>query len=62
MVYEIKCSWCGEHIGTKEGESNTFTQELQSRGLPIISHGICPRCREKALEDANINREGENHD
>ena len=51
MVYEIKCAWCGQSMGTKEGESNTFTLELQSRGLPIISHGICLKCRKKALED-----------
>ena len=58
MVYEIKCSWCGEHIGTKEGESTEITLEFQSRGLPIISHGICSKCREKALNDAKKEENG----
>ena len=57
MVYEIRCSWCSQSMGTKEGESNTFTLELQSRGLPIISHSICPECRKKAMEDTEADDE-----
>jgi len=52
MVYEIKCAWCRQSMGTKECEHTEFTLKLKKMGLPIISHGICPKCSEKALEDA----------
>jgi hypothetical protein len=62
MVYEIKCAWCGKSMGTKECEHTEFTLALETMGLPIISHAICPICSKKALEDANISHEGENHE
>lgn len=55
MVYEIKCSWCGKHMGTKEDADSDFADKLKSMGLPVISHSICPECRIKALEDAESN-------
>ncbi len=62
MVYEIKCSWCGKFMGTKECEHNEFTLELKKMGFPIISHGICPDCRKKALEDAEKEGNGGHDD
>jgi len=56
MVYEIRCSWCGQSMGSKECEHTEFTLALKKMGLPIISHGICPGCSKKALEkDCGIN-------
>ncbi len=49
-------------MGTKECEHTDFTLELKKMGLPIISHGICPECSKKALEDANMSHEGGNHE
>jgi hypothetical protein len=49
-------------MGTKECEHTEFTLKLEKMGLPIISHAICPICSKKALEDANISDEGENHE
>ena len=50
MVYEIRCSWCGKKMGTKEGEETEFALAMKKKGLPIVSHGICPECRKKAME------------
>ena len=50
MVYEIRCSWCGKQMGTKEGEETEFALAMKKKGLPIVSHGICPECRKKAME------------
>ena len=55
MVYEIKCSWCGKHMGTKEDAGSEFAEKLKQMGLPIISHSICKICRKKALVDAEAN-------
>ncbi len=52
MVYETKCAWCGQSMDTKECEHTEFTLKLKKMGLPVISHGICSKCSEKALEDA----------
>ncbi|MBU1194087.1 MAG: hypothetical protein KKE62_07395 [Proteobacteria bacterium] len=55
MFYQIKCSWCGKHMGTKEDAGSDFADKLKSMGLPVISHCICPDCSKKALEDAESN-------
>jgi len=62
MLYEIKCSWCGQSMGTKECEPTEFTLKLKKMGFPIISHGICPECRKKALEDAETKINGGHDD
>jgi hypothetical protein len=62
MLYEIKCAWCHQPMGTKECEHTDFTLELKKMGRPIISHGICPECSKKALEDTNMSHEGEDHE
>lgn len=58
MVYQIKCSWCGKNMGTKEDAGSDFAEKLERMGLPVISHGICPDCRKKALGDAEPNLKG----
>lgn len=56
MIYETKCAWCGKSMGTKECEHTEITLALKRMGFPIISHGICPDCSKKALEDAGKSR------
>lgn len=34
MTIEIKCAWCGKHLGEKPGESEVV----------VTSHGICDDC------------------
>ena len=34
-----------------EAAPNKFALALQEKGLPVISHGICQRCKEYILED-----------
>jgi hypothetical protein len=61
MVYEIRCSWCGKLIGTKEGKETEFTLAMKKKGLPIISHGLCGTCR-KNLEIINgLNQGGDDN-
>ena len=62
MLYQIKCAWCDQPMGTKEDAGSEFADKLISMGLPVISHCICPSCSKKALEDANTSYEGENHE
>ena len=50
MVYHVKCAWCGKDLGTKTAESNEYALKLEKKGIPIVSHGICPECRKKAME------------
>ncbi len=33
MVYEIRCSWCGILIGTKEKEENEFAVAMKIEGF-----------------------------
>jgi len=58
MVYQIKCSWCGQNMGTKEGKENEFVLELKKRGLPIISHSICPKCKKAVEIKYGLNKKG----
>ena len=49
---EIRCSYCGEYIGVKQTERVTsFALMMEAQGLPVVSHGICQRCRQYALQD-----------
>jgi hypothetical protein len=62
MVYEIKCSWCGKQMGTKEGEETEFAVAMKKKGLSVVSHSICPECREAvAIEHGLNNKGGENN-
>ncbi len=61
MVYEIKCSWCGQHMGTKEGEETEFALELKEKGLPVVSHAICPKCKKAVEIKYGLNKNGENY-
>ena len=54
MKLTIICSWCGAKIGEKECE------RLDER-LPRITHGICPKCRAKVIEELK-HEESENHE
>ena len=58
MVYEIRCSWCGQTMGTKEGMENEFALELKKRGLPIVSHSICPACKKAVEIKYGLNEKG----
>ncbi|MCD4675940.1 MAG: hypothetical protein K8S18_08090 [Desulfobacula sp.] len=58
MVYEIKCSWCGKHMGTKEDAGSEFAEKLKQMGLPIISHSICPKCRKAVDMKYGLNKKG----
>ncbi|MDA3790757.1 MAG: hypothetical protein PF503_19970 [Desulfobacula sp.] len=63
MVYEIWCSWCGKKIGTKEGEENKFALDMKNKGLPIVSHSICPKCKKAVRIKYGLNEQGDNeHD
>lgn len=33
---EIKCAWCGRHMGTKSADRPG-----------VITHGICPECKRR---------------
>lgn len=46
-------------MGTKEEAGSEFADKLKQMGLPVVSHTICPECREKALEEAESNMKGE---
>jgi hypothetical protein len=62
MVYEIKCSWCQKPMGTKEGEETEFAVAMKKKGLSVVSHSICPECREVvAIEHGLNNKGGENN-
>ncbi len=61
MVYKIKCSWCGQTMGTKEGMENEFALELKKKGLPIVSHSICPKCKRAVEKKYNLNCGGNNN-
>ncbi len=58
MVYQVKCAWCGKSMGIKECESNMVALELESLGLPIISHGICPICKTAVEEKYGLGKKG----
>ncbi|MBF0231262.1 MAG: hypothetical protein HQK63_16990 [Desulfamplus sp.] len=57
---EIRCSYCGEYLGVKHTERVTsFALMMEAQGLPMVSHGICQRCRQYALQDImSYNDEG----
>jgi hypothetical protein len=50
MVYQVKCAWCGKAMGTKTAEGNEYALKLEEKGIPIVSHSICPECRKKTME------------
>jgi len=54
MVYQIQCSWCGKHMGTKEDAGSDFAEKLKSMGLPILSHGCCSKCRQQLNKKYNL--------
>ena len=60
MVYEIRCSWCGKKMGTKEGEETEFALAMKKKGLPLVSHSICPKCREAVAMEYGLNNKGDN--
>jgi hypothetical protein len=63
MVYEVWCSWCGRKMGTKEGEENKFALAMKNKGLPIVSHSICPKCKKAVRIKYGFNEQGDNeHD
>jgi DNA-directed RNA polymerase subunit RPC12/RpoP len=43
MPFTIKCAWCGTLIGVKETEGDSAS---------TLSHGICPSCSAKVLQQA----------
>ncbi|MBF0231097.1 MAG: hypothetical protein HQK63_16125 [Desulfamplus sp.] len=51
MIYQVRCSYCGYIMNEYEAAPNKFALALQEKGLPVISHGICQRCKEYILED-----------
>jgi len=59
MVYEIKCSWCEKHMGTKEDIGNDFAEKLKNMGLPIISHSICLKCKKAVKIKYELNVKGD---
>ena len=52
MIYAVKCSWCQKSMGTKEDAGNKFAETLKRMGQPVISYGICPKCRQKILKES----------
>ncbi|WDP89027.1 MAG: hypothetical protein HUN04_04485 [Desulfobacter sp.] len=58
MVYEIKCSWCGQHMGTKEGKETKFALALKEKGVPVVSHAICSKCKEAIKIKYGLNQGG----
>jgi len=40
---KVVCAWCGRKIGEKEGPEDK------------ISHGICPSCKKKLVDDSKKN-------
>ena len=66
MTYEIeiRCSYCGEYLGVKQTERVTsFALMMESQGLPMVSHGICNRCKEYALQDImSYTKKGDSYD
>jgi formylmethanofuran dehydrogenase subunit E len=61
MVYEIRCSWCGKLIGTKEGEETEFAVAMKKEGIPIVSHSICSECKEVVSNEYGFNQGGKNN-
>jgi len=43
MFLKLVCAWCSKSIGTKGNG-------LANKALFRISHGICPECARKLLE------------
>jgi len=41
-MIEIICAWCGRHLGQKDGA-----------GSSGVSHGVCPECYQKLMEDGD---------
>jgi hypothetical protein len=37
-------------MGTKTAEGNETALKLQKKGIPIVSHSICPECCQKAMD------------
>ncbi len=58
MVYEIKCAWCGKDMGTKEFESSKLSREFENKGLPMVSHSICPRCKKTVEVKYGLTKKG----
>jgi len=62
---EIRCSYCGECLGMKHTERLTsFALMMEAQNLPLVSHGICQRCKKYALQDimSYNNKGGSNED
>jgi len=59
MVYEIWCSWCGKKMGTKDGDENKFALDLEKKGIPIVSHSICPKCKKAVKIKYGLNEKGD---
>lgn len=63
MIYQVRCSYCGCFIKEFEAAPNKFAIALQEQGLPVISHGICNRCKEYALQDImSYNNKGDDYE
>ncbi len=60
MVYEIRCSWCGILIGTKEKEENEFAVAMKIEGVPV-SHSICANCKKAVSKEYGLNQGGKNN-
>ena len=43
MLATVVCAWCQKHLGTKNVEVPD--------GMPAVTHGICPDCKEKQAEE-----------
>jgi len=62
MVYQIKCSWCGKDMGTKEAPASAMALSLLSEGTQNISHGICKACKNQILNEIRTKDKGGNKD
>ena len=49
MTYLIKCAWCGNFRGTKFDNRPDFDGKTR-----VISHSICPECRENVRAEARL--------
>jgi len=47
-------------MGTKEGEETEFALAMKKKGLPLVSHSICPKCREAVAMEYGLKNKGDN--
>lgn len=60
-IFKTVCAWCSRVISEEPCSATLVQMATDSNTKEIISHGLCPSCRERIEKKELRNQGGEHH-